>query len=57
MYAGEEYQALARASAARLDALGESHGGTARFASLAADFANAARLEAAFWQMGLDAAR
>jgi thiaminase/transcriptional activator TenA len=57
MYAGEEYQALARASAARLDALGESHGGAARFAGLAADFAKAARLEAAFWQMGLDAAR
>jgi thiaminase/transcriptional activator TenA len=53
MYAGEEYQALARASAARLDALGESHGGAARFARLAADFAKAARLEADFWQMGL----
>ncbi len=57
MYAGAEYQALARASAARLDALGESHGGDARFTALAADFAKAARLEAAFWQMGLDASR
>jgi thiaminase/transcriptional activator TenA len=55
MYAGAEYQALARSSAARLDALGESHGGAARFASLSADFAKAARLEADFWQMGLDA--
>jgi thiaminase/transcriptional activator TenA len=55
MYAGEEYQALARGAAARLDALGESHGGAARFAALSADFAKAARLEAAFWQMGLDA--
>jgi thiaminase (transcriptional activator TenA) len=55
MYAGAEYQALARGSAARLDALGESHGGAARFASLAADFAKAARLEAEFWQMGLRA--
>lgn len=53
MYAGAEYQSLARASAARLDALGESHGGAARFATLAADFAKAARLEADFWQMGL----
>jgi thiaminase/transcriptional activator TenA len=53
MYAGAEYQALARGAAARLDALGESHGGEARFASLSADFAKAARLEAAFWQMGL----
>jgi thiaminase/transcriptional activator TenA len=53
MYAGEEYQALARGAADRLDALGESHGGAARFASLSADFAKAARLEADFWQMGL----
>ncbi|WP_308116440.1 TenA family protein [Falsiroseomonas oryziterrae] len=53
MYAGAEYQALARGAAARLDALGESHGGAARFASLSADFAKAARLEAEFWQMGL----
>jgi thiaminase/transcriptional activator TenA len=55
MYAGAEYQALARGSAARLDALGESHGGVARFASLSADFAKAARLEADFWAMGLRA--
>ena len=55
MYAGEEYQALARSSAARLDALGASHGGAARFASLSADFAKAARLEAEFWSMGLRA--
>ena len=57
MYAGGDYQALARGAAARLDALGVSHGGDARFAALAADFAKAARLEAAFWQMGLDAGR
>lgn len=57
MYAGAEYQALARSSAARLDALGESHGGAARFSSLAVDFAKAARLEADFWQMGMSAAR
>jgi thiaminase/transcriptional activator TenA len=56
-YAGEEYQALARAAAARLDRLGESHGGAARFAALSAAFREAARLEAAFWRMGLDAAR
>jgi thiaminase/transcriptional activator TenA len=55
-YAGEEYQGLARAAAARLDRLGESHGGTARFASLSAGFREAARLEAAFWQMGLGGA-
>ena len=54
-YAAEDYQALARASAARIDALGVSHGGEARFARLAADFAEAARLEQRFWQQGLDA--
>jgi len=54
-YAAEDYQALARAAAERLDALGDSHGGEARFASLARDFREAARLEARFWQQGLDA--
>ena len=57
MYAGEDYQSVARGSAARLDALGDTHGGPARLASLTRTFAQAARLEAAFWQMGLDAAR
>jgi thiaminase/transcriptional activator TenA len=55
-YAAEDYQALARAAAARIDTLGLSHGGEARFARLAADFAEAARLEQRFWQQGLDAA-
>ena len=55
-YADPGYQALARAAAARIDALGESHGGHARFATLSATFAEAARLEARFWQQGLDAA-
>ncbi len=54
-YAAEEYQALARAAAARIDALGGSHGGEARFPLLRATFAEAARLEARFWQQGLDA--
>ena len=55
-YAGEDYQRLARGAAARIDALGRSHGGEARFALLAPVFAEAARLEARFWQQGLDAA-
>jgi thiaminase (transcriptional activator TenA) len=55
-YGGADYQALARGAAERLDALGVSHGGEARFASLSATFGEAARLEAAFWQMGLNAA-
>ena len=54
-YGAEDYQAMARAAAARIDALGHSHGGEARFAKLAADFAEAARLEQRFWQQGLDA--
>jgi thiaminase/transcriptional activator TenA len=54
-YAGEDYQRLARGAAARIDALGRSHGGEARFALLAPVFAEAARLEARFWQQGLDA--
>ena len=53
-YASADYQAMARAAAARLDALGESHGGEARFAALARDFRMAAQLEARFWQQGLD---
>jgi len=56
-YANDDYQAMARAAAARIDALGLTHGGEARFARLAADFAEAARLEQRFWQQGLDAAR
>lgn len=56
MYASPGYQALAASSAARLDALGESHGGAARLPVLAADFTKAARLEADFWTMGLRAA-
>ena len=55
-YASDSYQALARAAAARIDALGVTHGGEARFPMLAATFGEAARLEQRFWQQGLDAA-
>ncbi|NKC31772.1 TenA family protein [Falsiroseomonas selenitidurans] len=55
-YAAPGYQALARAAAARIDALGATHGGDARFPMLAATFGEAARLEQRFWQQGLDAA-
>ncbi len=54
-YVDPAYQAMASAAAARIDALGVSHGGEARFATLSATFAEAARLEARFWQQGLDA--
>jgi thiaminase (transcriptional activator TenA) len=57
MYAGAEYQGLAQDAEAALDARFARRGGEGRFPSLAAAFATATRLEAAFWQMGLDAAR
>jgi len=53
-YADPGYQAMAKAAAVRIDALGESHGGNARFAMLSTTFSEAARLEARFWQQGLD---
>ena len=56
MYAGDEYQALAQAEARALDALAARRGGQARLAGLSATFRAATRLEAAFWQAGLDAA-
>jgi thiaminase (transcriptional activator TenA) len=57
MYAGGEYQDLAGEAAAALDELFARRGGEGRFPALAADFTEAARLEARFWQMGLDAVR
>src|SRR5713226_3204363 len=57
MYAGSDYQGLAREAAAALDEQFARRGGEGRFLSLAANFATAARLEADFWQMGLDAQR
>ena len=57
MYAGAEYQNLARDAAAALDAEFRRRGGEGRFPSLAASFASATRLEADFWTMGLNAAR
>jgi thiaminase (transcriptional activator TenA) len=55
MYAGSEYQDLAREAEAALDEQFARRGGEGRFPSLAARFATATRLEADFWQMGLDA--
>jgi thiaminase (transcriptional activator TenA) len=57
MYAGAEYQNLAREAEAALDDQFARRGGEGRFASLAANFSLATRLEAGFWQMGLDAQR
>ncbi|MEQ8371352.1 MAG: TenA family protein, partial [Alphaproteobacteria bacterium] len=53
-YAGEAYQTVTRQHLAELDRLWKSRGGDARFASLSAIFDQAARFEAAFWEMGLE---
>lgn len=55
MYSGADYQSLAREAAAALDEQFARRGGEGRFSSLAGTFATAARLEADFWQMGLEA--
>jgi thiaminase (transcriptional activator TenA) len=56
MYAGSDYRSLAREAEAALDDQFARRGGEGRVPSLATNFALAARLEAEFWQMGLDAA-
>jgi thiaminase/transcriptional activator TenA len=56
MYAGAEYRALAGEAKAALDEQFARRGGEGRFPALAATFTAATRLEAEFWQMGLDAA-
>src|SRR5689334_6300828 len=55
MYAGPEYQDLASEARAALDEQFARRGGAGRFPSLAGSFATAVRLEADFWQMGLEA--
>jgi thiaminase (transcriptional activator TenA) len=54
MYAGSDYQSLARDAEAALDEQFARRGGEVRFPSLSASFTTAARLEAEFWQMGLE---
>jgi thiaminase/transcriptional activator TenA len=55
MYAGAEYQQVARAHGEALDRLWLSRAGGARITQLSRIFEEASRLEADFWQMGLDA--
>ncbi len=57
MYAGAEYRDVASAARAQLNRLVADVDTPARRTALAATFAEATRLETAFWQMGLDAAR
>lgn len=54
-YAGEPYQNVARSARRQLDELAANAMTERRFVDLTATFANASRLEADFWQMGLDA--
>jgi thiaminase (transcriptional activator TenA) len=56
-YAGEAFQNVARDARRHLDELAARAMTERRFADLAALFGKASRLEADFWQMGLDGAR
>jgi len=53
MYAGEEFQNVARAAVRHLDQLAASRLGPGRFESLASTFRQATSLEIGFWDMGL----
>ena len=55
MYAGADYQHVAHEEIETIERLGARRGGDARFDDLARTFGMATRLEADFWQMGLDA--
>jgi len=56
-YGGDAFQQMAAESRVRLDALAQRYSGEQRLDELAHIFATAARLEADFWQMGLDSIR
>jgi thiaminase (transcriptional activator TenA) len=56
-YAGEPYQNVAARARHQLDELAARAMTERRFVDLAALFGKASRLEADFWQMGLDAAK
>lgn len=55
MYAGADYQAVATAHSRHMDELFGRRGSEARLPALVTTFAQATRLETAFWQMGLGA--
>jgi thiaminase/transcriptional activator TenA len=54
MYAGEEYQGIARGAVSQLDELMARLGAPSRLPRLRRTFRDATRLELGFWQMGLD---
>lgn len=53
MYAGEEFQNVAKGAVRQLDQLAASRVGPGRFASLTMTFRQATSLEIGFWDMGL----
>lgn len=55
MYASDDFRALARLTADEVDRLWKTRANEGRFDELAGNFDRACRLEADFWQMGLDA--
>jgi thiaminase/transcriptional activator TenA len=55
MYAGDDYQQVAREAARFIEGLAVRRGADARMDSLMRTFGEATRLEVAFWQQGLDA--
>ena len=55
MYASDDYQAVAAAHSRQMDELFGRRGSEARVPALVTTFAQATRLETAFWQMGLAA--
>jgi thiaminase/transcriptional activator TenA len=55
-YAGADYQAVAAAHVAQMDAVFARRGGPGRMPGLIAHFDRATRLERGFWDMGLAAA-
>lgn len=57
MYASDDYQAAATAEREMLDRLFPERGGPGRMSDLANCFGKATRLEADFWQMGMNAAQ
>lgn len=57
LYAGDEFQGLARSVAAQMDELAAERATEVRMGSLARTFAQATRLEIGFWDMGLDCSR
>ena len=56
MYAGDDYQVVAREAAAFIETLARRRGAGARLPSLRKTFNQATRLEIAFWQQGMAAA-